>query len=305
MVAFRRRTGDQYRALVDAVGGDWMHWTGTFTWADRPETAIRLARDHAAMNEAGFPIRRVGAAETHAQDPALLPPADAVVYLEEDGGWIDAPAMVATLLAAARANGAIVHENSPVKRIDKHTDGFAIQAGSHEIRADVVVNAAGSWASHVGALAGAPIPMDLRPGLLVTSQPLKTPLRRVVNSTELNIRPDPLGGVAIHWRGEDTYTAHAYNAVSAAQTLAAAAAIIPEIQGTRPAGSSVGIRPIPPTGPIVGWHPSLAGLYVAVSHGGIGWAPEWAAAAVSAIIDGSTAIALSPFSPDRFFRSAS
>ncbi|QFY11471.1 FAD-dependent oxidoreductase [Nonomuraea phyllanthi] len=302
MVAHRRRTNDGFRRLAGEIGDGWIHWTGTLTWADLPRTAARLRQDFAAMTAMGEPLRELDADAVRAAEPALDPPPDTPVYLEEDGGWVDAPAMVAALLRGAGRHGATVLQDAPVLAVKADGDRHVVRTPEGEVTADVVVNAAGSWASHVGALAGAPVPLDLRPGLVVWSRPLATPIGRVINSTTLNIRPDPDGGVAVHWRGEDTYTAHGYNAETPAQVIEAAAEVIPELRGTAPARSAVGVRPVPPGGPVVGWHPSRPGLYVAVSHGGIGWGPTWGDLAAAAILDGDTSPAAEAFTPRRFFR---
>ncbi|MFC5829271.1 NAD(P)/FAD-dependent oxidoreductase [Nonomuraea insulae] len=295
MVAYRRRTYDLFRRLEGEIGGGWIHWTGTYTWS---EPGDRLRRDFAAMAELG--VRELDAATARAAEPALALPEGVPVYAEDDGGWVDAPLMVRTLLEAARGHGATVLDHTPVTAVVPAGEGHLVRTPAGEVAADVVVNAAGSWASHIGALAGTPVPLDLRPGLVVYSRPLAVPLTRVLNSTFLNIRPDPSGGVAIHWRGEDTYTAHSYNAVTPAQVMTAAAEVLPELHGTDPARAAIGIRPVPPGGPVIGWHPSRPRSFVAVSHGGVGWGPEWAETAAAMILDHTTPPQSTAFTPARF-----
>ena len=102
------------------------------------------------------------------------------------------------------------------------------------------------------------------------------PLRHVLNTPQLNIRPDPGGRVAIHCRAESLYGSHSKNATEPAGVITAAARWLPGLAGTAPRETRVGIRPVPPGGPIVGFHPSLQGLYVAVSHAAASaWGPLW------------------------------
>jgi len=301
MVRRRMRTNDLYRELQQEVGGSWLHWTGTLTWSDQEPSQSRLRQDFASMAQLTADVEALSSTEASDLDPAIRFPTGPTIYRESDGGWIDGPGMVASLLGAAVALGADVHQNSPVTAIAADGDGVRVSCADTEYVADVAVNAAGSWASHVGSLAGAAIPLDLRPGLIVLSDPLQTPLRHVINSTQMNIRPDPTGCVAIHWRGDDTYTAHGFNAAIAQHALDAAAEVLPELGGSVPLATRVGIRPVPPGGPIVGWHPSVQRMFLAISHGGIGWGPEWAQAAADAIIEKREHMENEAFSPNRFF----
>jgi glycine/D-amino acid oxidase-like deaminating enzyme len=278
-----------------------MRWTGTLTWGTGA-AAERLGRDYVAMRDLGCAVRIVPTEELAELDPAVVVPSDATVYLEDGGGWVDAPALVDALLAAAAGNGADVRSSAAVTALERVGGEWRLSTTAGDFWADVVVNAAGIWASHVASLAIAPVPVDLRPGLIVYTEPLTEPLRNVLNGPELNVRPDPSGGVAIHWRGEDTYTGHGYNATDPQDVLDLAAGTLPELRGTTPARASVGVRPVPPGGPIIGWHPSADGLFIAVSHGGVGWGPRWGEIATAAIVEGANDPRWGAFSPARFFR---
>ena len=171
---------------------------------------------------------------------------------------VDAPLFTETLLAAASGRGAVVRERAGVAAIGRdegHVTGVTTEAGE-QIPADTVVNAVGSWASRIGALAGCPVPVDLRPGLIVYSQPLSgAHLRSVLNTPLMNIRPHHAG--------------------------------------------RVGIRPVPPGGPVISLHPCLDGLYIAVSHGGVAWSPQWGSFAASEI-NGTPVHELDQWRPARF-----
>ena len=301
IVAYRRGTNDRFRALEAEIGGSWMHWTGTLTWGTGP-AAERLSRDYAAMRDLDCAVRTVAPHELAELDPAIAIADDVTIYLEDGGGWVDAPALVGALLSAAAERGADIHTSEAVTGLEHRRGGWRVITAAGEFAADVVVNAAGIWASSVAALAIAPVPVDLRPGLVVYSAPLAEPLRNVLNGPEINVRPDPSGGVAIHWRGEDTYTGHGYNAADPQKVLDLAGTILPELRGATPARAAVGIRPVPPGGPVVGWHPSADGLFIAVSHGGVGWGPRWGDIAAAAILDGGEDPRWGAFSPARFFR---
>lgn len=301
MVAYRNASHADFSRLEAELEPGWMHWTGTLTWGEG-RAAARLARDFVTMTDIGADLRVLRDQELASLDPAVRIVDGGAIYLETGGGWVDAPRLVAALLRRAEENGATIHTRAPVTALRRTGGAWEVTAGGRVLVVDVVVNAAGSWASHVGRLAGTPVPLDLRPGLLVYSVPLETPVRSVLNGPATNIRPDPSGGVAIHWRGEDTYTGHGYNSPDPVAVLDHAADVLPELRGTAPARVDVGIRPVPPGGPIIGWHPSAPGMFIAVSHGGVGWGPRWATIAARAIVDGQIDARADVFSPERFFR---
>jgi len=297
------------RAFADLeaeAGGDWMHWADTLTWASDPQVCDRLRADWKASAERGVSVEVLTGSEARAREPALAVPDAAEVYVEHGGGWVDAPLLVETLLHAASHRGATVIEQARVVAV-KQAGGrvtAVVTDSGREFGADVVVNAAGSWASHVGAMAGCTLPLDLRPGLMVYSQPLPAgPLGHVLNTPKLNIRPDPGGGAAIHARAESMYGRHGLNALTPGEVIEAAARWLPALAGTQALRSRVGIRPVPPGGPVIGPHPGLDGFYVAVSHGGIGWGPLWGTFAASEI-GGSKVAALDRWRPDRFLASS-
>lgn len=292
----------EFAQLEAEIGGTWMHRTDTLTWATDPEVRARLRIDWKACADRGVDVEVLSGRQARALEAAVTIPGGAEVYAEHGGGWVDAPLLVETLLAAAVRHGASVLEQAPVTAIE-HAAGqvtAVTTSTGQRFAADFVVNAAGSWASHLGAIAGCPVPLDLRPGLIVYSQPLPGgPLGTVLNTPMLNIRPAPGGGVAIHARAENMYGHHSRNAVTPADVISAAARWLPGLAGTAPAESRVGIRPVPPGGPIIGPHPALGGFYVAVSHGGVGWGPLWGRFA-AAEIGGTEVPALSGWRPDRF-----
>lgn len=87
-------------------------------------------------------------------------------------GVLDGAALVRACARAARRAGAMVLEQAPVVRLLREggaVAGVALRRGDREleIRARVVVNAAGAWAGEVAALAGCRVPARLSTGVLV------------------------------------------------------------------------------------------------------------------------------------------
>jgi D-arginine dehydrogenase len=67
---------------------------------------------------------------------------------------IDAASLVQGYLKLARRNGAVVVLESEALRIERCGGEWRVQAGKTELRAPVLVNAAGAWADDIAALAG-------------------------------------------------------------------------------------------------------------------------------------------------------
>jgi glycine/D-amino acid oxidase-like deaminating enzyme len=304
----RDRLEQEFHQLEDEVGPGACHWTGTLTWAGGDaETEKRLAGDYQLARQRGADVVVLPGKEAQQLEPAFYVAPDAPVYWERGGGWVDAPALAVRILAAAEQRGARVVTGSPVDVIERR-DGrvtAVVTTDGERFPGDVIVNAAGSWAAHVASLAGCTLPLDLRPGLLVQSEDLGPGQpHHVLNGPDFYVRPDPGGGVALHWRGESLYLAqeHRLNGPGADEVFDAVAKWIPSLQGTRPKAAKVGIRPVPPGGPVVGWHPQAKGFYVVVSHGGVGWAPTWGRLVTQELTTGRSPVELARWRPDRFIR---
>jgi|SRR5665213_1415903 len=74
-------------------------------------------------------------------------------------GVVDPHSVTSAYLAMAQASRAEVMFRHHVRSIDQAGDGWLVEAGSDEITAGVVINAAGGWAGDVAALAGLEVPV--------------------------------------------------------------------------------------------------------------------------------------------------
>ncbi|UVO53354.1 FAD-binding oxidoreductase [Sphingomonas sp. SUN039] len=93
----------------------------------------------------------------HAGVAALVPRATAILaggVVEEDCADIDVAGLHAQMLAGFKRAGGILKTDFRVDRIARDGDGWLVAAATESVRADVVVNAAGSWADGVAAMAG-------------------------------------------------------------------------------------------------------------------------------------------------------
>ena len=300
----RLRINDLFRDLQAEIGGDWLHWTGTLTWASDPDSQARLRQDQRRAAQLGVKVDLLTGPQAERIDSSLRLPSHTEVFHEDDGGWVDAPRMIERLLAAAQEHGATVMADTRIEQIQRTDRVVAARTDTGVwIDAEAIVVAAGSNATHIASMAGCAVPLDLRPGLVVYATPNDgVELRHVLDTPMMNIRPHPGGGVAIHWRGESLYGHHSFNALDPQEVVDAAARWIPALRGVTASSSRIGIRPVPPGGPVIGEHPALKRFYLAVSHGGIGWGPLWGLL-IRRELDGENVAEIDAMRPSRFFAS--
>jgi D-arginine dehydrogenase len=150
-----------------------------------PRGALYLGRaeDEAAVGDfmarfagTGVDIVRLGRSELEAKIAGLAPGWDHGIA-ELGCADIYVAALHQLYLARARNAGAQLRCSVRIEHIEREADGWRlVTAGSEEVRAKVVVNAAGAWADTIAQLAGA--------------QPLGiAPLRRTV--VQLRTYPEP------------------------------------------------------------------------------------------------------------------
>lgn len=305
----RHRVDPSFRELAEKIPGDWLHWSGTLTWGTPAERApLRHAVD--AVQKAGVDVEILTADQVRAAHPGMRIADDSEFIWEPGSGWVDAPGMIRGLVDGVTANGGTLRFGEAVVGLLENANGTSgVQfADGTTLEGDVVVNAAGAWGTHLAALANIPIPMSLAPGLVVYTQPLPDGhMPPVLNAPEWSSRPDPSGGLAVHWRGTGMIPADGNaprqvgNGTNAQSVIDLVAGSFSSLEGTTPLAARIGIRALPDGGPIVGTLEQNQGLYFALSHGGVGWGPTWGWAAVEEILHGRRVPELEGMRPDRHF----
>lgn len=126
--------------------------------------------DHRKMLEAhadelratGGRIEWLAPEEIVARVPALRPAWAAVGLAEPDAEDIDVHALLSGFLRGARAAGATLITDAALEAAAYDNGGWRLTTRAGEIRAGILVNAAGAWADEVASLAGA-APLGLAP----------------------------------------------------------------------------------------------------------------------------------------------
>ncbi len=120
-------------------------------------TAVQAHRlDEMLADYAAYPaIQRLTQDEVYARVPVLKPDKIIGGVYDPDCKDIDVSALHAGYLGGCRQAGADTLYDSPVKNLKRRSTAWHIKAGDQEIRASLIVNAAGAWADTIAALAGA------------------------------------------------------------------------------------------------------------------------------------------------------
>lgn len=129
-----------------------------------PRGALYLGRaeDEAAVDAfmarfapTGVNIARLGRRELEARIPSLTPGWDHGIS-EPACADIDVAALHQLYLSRARSGGAMLRCSARVEAVEREGEGWRIALGrGGEVRAGVLVNAAGAWADSIAGLAGA------------------------------------------------------------------------------------------------------------------------------------------------------
>jgi glycine cleavage system aminomethyltransferase T/glycine/D-amino acid oxidase-like deaminating enzyme len=152
---------DLYRRLTAETGVEvsW-HEVGSLRLASTPARYEELQRQVGWARTFGLPLELLSTREAHDRFPLMDPTGVlGAVFLPTDG-WLDPSNLAFALAAGARARGARILTDERVTAVQiagGRVRGVTTDRG--DIRADVVVNAAGMCAPEIGRLAGVEVPL--------------------------------------------------------------------------------------------------------------------------------------------------
>ncbi len=275
-----RMTGiDRYRTLAARFPtADWLRFDGGLTWdADDARNEIDAAYRYEVS--IGYDARRVAAAEV----AALTPGVDARAITAQGAifnpgeGWVDLPALIAHLLQEFLANGGrLVTDQGAAKVIVENGRAVgAHTAAGNRFEGDAVLLATGPSVPAMVAEAGQRIDDGTPVALLIMTKPLHHPLKAVLNTPRVAVRPAPDGGFSVDadWAADEVST-NADGSYDVRQStldalLAEASKILEGHPKLEVAAYGAGRKPIPGDGePVMGELSAIPGYYVAFSHSG-------------------------------------
>lgn len=310
-----------WRELAAVVGGFEFEPKGGLVVAETPEILASLTALAEGQSKRGVARTPVQAGELPGYEPHLAEGLAGAVFYPQD-------AQVQPMLAAARllrhAPGVTLRPWVTVTGLLRDGDRVTgVRTTEGDVPAGAVVNATGTWAGELAALAGLGLPVLPRRGFILVTEPvagrLGVPLIRhkvytaayvtavASDSADLEtsavIESTPSGTVLIgasrERAGFDRTTS-----IPVLEALARqAVALFPVLAGRRVIRSYCGFRPYCPDHlPVVGEDPRAPGLYHACGHegAGIGLAPATGHLIAGLITGVASEIGLHPFRPERF-----
>ncbi len=289
---------------------------GGLVVAASAEGLASLTELAAAQRESG--VENVSDVDLHEYEPHLRDGLSGGVYYPQD---LQVQPMLAAahLLRAARHCAATVHTGTTVTAIDRDSSGgLTVRTTAGVISTPAVVNAAGTWAGEVAALAGVAVPVRPRRGFILVTEPLPLLVRHKVYAAEYvaNVASSDSdlqtsavvegtrsGTILIGASRERVGYDATFPLPVLARLAAAAVDLFPILGQAQAIRTYRGFRPYSPDHlPVIGRDPRLPGLLHACGHegAGVGLAPATGELIASLLTGSVSTVDPTPFQPDRF-----
>ena len=270
---------DRYRTLsAQQPGLRWLRFAGGLVWyPDDMREELRRRHDHEVAH--GYASHLLKPEDVNAHTPgvdaAAIPDTGAVWNPGE--GWVDLPSLVRFLIKDLLGRGGRLVANAgkcSVRTRAGSIAGVATEDGEL-FEADAAVLATGATVPRMLADLGITVPDATTVALLVTSQPVHHPLRAVLNTPQVSMRPTPDGGLAIDSAWTDTHITRASDGrdqvppATIESLLGEASHVLQGRPALKAASYGIGPKPVPGDGePVLGRVDEVDGLYVAFTHSG-------------------------------------
>ena len=289
---------------------------GGLVVASSPAGMAGLTALAAAQREVG--VEAVSADDPREREPHLRPGLAGGVYFPQDLQVQPMLAAAQLLKAAVKHHGATVHTHTKVSGFDLAGSISAVRTSAGTISTRSVVNAAGTWAGDVAALAGVVVPVRPRRGFILVTEQLPVLIRHKVYAAEYvaNVASSASdlqtsavvegtrgGTVLIGASRERVGFDRSFSLPVLARLAAQAVDLFPFLGQVHAVRAYLGFRPYSPDHlPIIGPDPRLPGLLHACGHegAGVGLAPATGELITAALTGGSSPVSAEPFRPERF-----
>lgn len=270
---------DRYRTLSarypDAA---WLRFDGGLTW-DADNASNEIAEVFAHEKSLGYDAQHLAAGAiapvTPGIDAGAVTPQGAIFNPGE--GWVDLPSLIEVLIAEfVERGGQLVTDagSAAVTIVDGRATGVTTTSGT-SLAADAVLLATGGAVPRMVADAGKHIADGTPIALLVRTKPVNLPLRAVLNTPRIAIRPTPDGALALDsaWSEEEVVVnsdgTYGVKDSTVQGLLDEASKVLEGHPKLELESYGVGPKPIPGDGePVFGQLKDIEGYYVAFSHSG-------------------------------------
>ncbi len=293
----------EHQRLRDEIGGSWLHSTGNLIWArDQEDLEGRVER----LRSWSYAAEMLPASTVNKElEPgATFPDPNLQIAHFSEESWVDAPALTRILVAASTRNGVHKRFGNAVRGIEVEGEGVKLQLEDGEVYADAVVNATGAKAASVAEMVGRELRLDVFPGLLVRVAVLDEPLRHLMHTPRINVRPDGPGYILLHHDSVDERLTDDFAGTEdplCAELLERARSLLPALEEAEVVGARFGMRPVPADGhSCVGALSQIPGYHEAVTHSGVTLGPLIGRLLAREVLTGKVDPLIAPFRADRF-----
>lgn len=287
-----------------------------------------LAEIAEKQSASGVDVHMISAEEACALEPQLAKDIAGALYCPTSGK-INPLNLTMAFARGAKQRGTVIRGNTEVKAIlTANGRAVGVRTDEGDLFADVIVNAAGSWAGLVAALPGAELSIPIKPkrGQLAITEPVGFFMKATVQCALYNIIkfwPDRVedkrvlklgsslsieqtedGGMIIGCTRElvGFERSNTFEAIDV--MMKRAIRFFPALEDVDVVRFFTGFRPYTPDGrPLLGQIDRLPGFYMAAGHegDGIALAPITGKILTDLICEGHTDLDVSAFDPNRFF----
>jgi glycine/D-amino acid oxidase-like deaminating enzyme len=296
----------EHERLRNEIGGDWLHPTGNLIQAtDEEQKDLENRVERLRSWSYAAEMLPASTVDKRLEPEANFPDPQTKVAHFPDESWVDAPTLTETLVQAAGRNGAVVLVGSAVHGIEVGGQGLTLRLENGEtVRADAVVNATGASAASLAEMVGRELPLDVFRGLLVRVAVAGEPLRHLLHTPRINLRPDGTGHVLLHHDSVDERLGDDFAGVEdplCAELLERGRGVLPNLAEAEVVEARFGLRPVPADGhSCVGAITEIPAYYEAVTHSGVTLGPLVGRLLAREILTGEVDPLIAPFRPDRF-----
>lgn len=301
---------DRYRTLAARYpDAPWLRFGGGLTWD--ADDANEIAEIFDYERDLGYHAQWL----TPDRIAAVTPGVDASTVTRQGAifnpgeGWVDLPSLMDVLAQEFRTLGGEIVTDAGRATVDVESGRArgVITADGMRRDADAVLLAAGGDVPAIVAEAGQHIGDATPVALLVRTKPIRHPLKAVLNTPRVAIRPTPNGGFALDaaWSEEEVSVKPdgSYNVRQSTLEglLREASRVLEGNPVLEVEDYGVGPKPIPGDGePVFGELPSISGYFVAFSHSGATLGLIAGELLADEIVTGRRHPLLADFRPERF-----
>ena len=311
------KSRDLWFEMQDDVGDSFeLEAKGGVVVARRDDTQLmKLASE---QSKHGVIIQKLDHAGLHDVEPYLHPELSSGVLYPQDAQCQPMLAAAHIIRIVMQRRGGLISQAKVLRILVENGSVSGVETTRGTYRAPIIINATGTWAGEIAALAGSHLPIAPRKGFILVTEPTKKYVfHKVYDSdyvanvassdadlqTSTVVEGTRSGTILIGASRERVGFDGSMN-YQILRTLAAqATSLFPVLRDIQLLRAYRGFRPYAPDHlPVIGEDALVKGLWHSAGHegAGIGLAPGSAALITDAILGRESFMDSSPFSPARF-----